>query len=368
MKITNNNTNPTSLSLVPLSLPVSAIDEREGLGVRSKNSGLSILPKLYQHHYLSTQEAYDLIVAIAEEDFSDLQLASILSAFNMRPLHVQELIGFRNALLDLALPIHLSQYQTMDICGTGGDGKNTFNISTTAAFVVAAAGIPVAKHGNYGVSSISGSSNVLEQLGITFTNNSDVLQKQIETTNLCFLHAPLFHPAMKKVAPVRKGMGVKTFFNILGPLVNPAKPIAQTTGVFNLETARLYHYFLQQNPELSYTIIHDLAGYDEVSLTDKVKTFSDKGENLIDWNAHFTPVSEDAIKGGNTLQEAATIFWDILHQNGSKAQNQVVIANAALAIQTYKKCSLQDAIALAEETLLSGKAQQTLTKFIALSK
>lgn len=331
--------------------------------------GVRILPKLYQHHCLTEEEAYKLMVSIAEGVYNDISLTAILSAFNMRPLHVNELIGFRNALVDLALPANeLSAFQPMDICGTGGDGKNTFNISTTAAFVVAAAGIPVAKHGNYGVSSISGSSNVLEQFGISFTSDLGKLKQQLEATNLCFLHAPLFHPAMKKVAPVRKGMGVKTFFNILGPLVNPAKPKVQTTGVFNVETARLYHYFLQKDATTNYTILHDLAGYDEVSLTHSVKTFTNKGEGLIDFTNYLSKTHADAIKGGTTLQEAAKTVWDILHLQGSQTQNQVVIANAALAIQTYRNCSLSEAIQLAEETLISGKAHQNFTKFLALAK
>jgi anthranilate phosphoribosyltransferase len=326
-----------------------------------------ILAHLYQHKTLSKDEAQNILIDIATGKHNNYQIASFLTAFIMRDITLDELIGFRQALLELCIKIDLSDYNPMDLCGTGGDGKNTFNISTLSSFVVAGAGIPVAKHGNYGVSSISGSSNVLEQLGIQFQKDEKKLKEQLEKTNICFLHAPLFHPAMNIVGPIRKEMGVKTFFNMLGPLVNPAQPKIQFTGVFSLELARIYLY-LFQDENLQYTIAHSLDGFDEVSLTGDCKIYNNWGEKIISADYFgFKPLKLQAIHGGDTLDEAAQIFVKVLEGKGSIEQNEVVLANASLAIQTYKNIEVIEAMEIAKDSLLGLKALQSFTKLKSLS-
>ncbi|NQX92063.1 MAG: anthranilate phosphoribosyltransferase, partial [Flavobacteriales bacterium] len=265
----------------------------------------SLLPRLLSHHQLSQKEAKELMLAMTEGNFSDVQLASILTAFNMRPLSPKELIGFREGLMERCVPISLNSDHQLDLCGTGGDGKDTFNVSTLTAVVASTMGIKVVKHGNYGVSSVCGSSNVLESLGYEFTNNQDLLQKQLDEVGICFLHAPLFHPAMKHVASVRRGMKVKTIFNLLGPLVNPALPSHQVTGVYHLEVMRLYQEVLN-SIKREYTIVHSLAGYDEISLTSPCKLQSAHGKRVIE-PSHFgfkTLKAEDLV-GGQTVEESA---------------------------------------------------------------
>jgi len=222
-----------------------------------------VLNRLIQHQTLSSSEAREILINIANGSYNTSQIASFLTVYMMRSVSVEELEGFRNALLELCLNVDLSAYNPIDLCGTGGDGKDTFNISTLASFVTAGAGVKVTKHGNYGVSSSCGSSNVLEFLGIKFSNDKDYLERAIDQVGICILHAPLFHPAMKNVAPIRRELGVKTFFNMLGPMVNPAFPPNQLVGVFNLELARLYSY-LYQKTDKNYTIVHALDGYDEI--------------------------------------------------------------------------------------------------------
>src|SRR5210317_386114 len=230
----------------------------------------AILNRLIQHQQLSKEEARQMIINIAEGQYNTSQIASFLTVYMIRSISLEELEGFREALLELCIAIDLSEFNAIDLCGTGGDNKDTFNISTLSAFVTAGAGVNVTKHGNYGVSSSCGSSNVLEYLGIKFSNNFDFLRKSIEKCGICILHAPLFHPAMKHVAPIRKELGLKTFFNILGPLVNPSFPKNQIVGVYSLELARLYSYLFQKTKK-NYAIIHSLDGYDEISLTGATK-------------------------------------------------------------------------------------------------
>jgi len=285
----------------------------------------------------------------------------------MRSITIEELQGFRDALLELCIPVKLDGFEVMDIVGTGGDGKNTFNISTLACFIVAGTGQKVAKHGNYGATSISGASNVMEQLGYKFKNNNDILAKEVEEANICFLHAPLFHPALKTVGPIRKNLGVRTFFNMLGPMVNPAFPQFQLVGVYNLEMARIYNYLLQQTGK-AFTIIHSLDGYDEISLTNDTKVITKEGERVM------TPeqlgkrsVEASDISGGNTVEEAANLFLKIIKGEGSWAQNAVVLANAAMALHcTGKYNQYNDAYAAAVESLESNKAYEALKKLIAL--
>ena len=259
------------------------------------------------------------------------------------------------------MPVDLGTHDLVDIVGTGGDGKDTFNISTLASFVVAGTGQKVAKHGNYGVSSISGSSNVLEELGYKFKDNSEDLQKDLEKGNICFLHAPLFHPALKTVAPLRKGLGLRTFFNILGPLVNPAKPNFSMIGVYSLEIARIYQYLLQKKQE-NFLLVHALDGYDEISLTSDTKIFDKNGEKIYSAEElKFKNINPENIFGGNTKQESAVIFKTILEGNGTYEQNAVVLANAAMALKnTEKYGDYNDSLALAKESLESGKALNCL--------
>ena len=322
-----------------------------------------ILEKLYQHYILTEQEAENILKEMSKGVFPDVQVAAFLTVFNMRPISVNELKGFRKALLDLAIPVDLSAFETIDMCGTGGDGKNTFNISTLASFVVAGAGYKVAKHGNYGVSSVSGSSNVLEALGYAFTNDEKILQQQLATANITFLHAPKFHPAMAAVAPARRALKMKTFFNMLGPIVNPSRPNHQLAGVFSLELARLYQYLFQEEKGKKYAVIYGLDGYDEISLTGPFMLKNNRGEHLLTPEKLGLPkIKESDIFGGNTVAEAVEIFKKIIQGKGTVAQNNVVCANAAMAIQLMKKepADFHTCFQEAKDALLSGKALKSL--------
>jgi anthranilate phosphoribosyltransferase len=325
-----------------------------------------VLNRLINHETISAAEAKQILINISKGDYNQSQIAAFLTIFMMRTVTLEELRGFRDALLELCIPVDLAAYNPIDLCGTGGDGKDTFNISTLSSFVTAAAGVPVAKHGNYGVSSACGSSNVLESLGVKFSNDVDFLERAIATTGICVLHAPLFHPAMKNVAPIRRELGVKTFFNMLGPMVNPAFPKNQMVGVFNLELLRLYNY-LYQDSDKNYSIVHDLGGYDEISLTNTVKIVSNHSEVLFSAeDLGLQNNTQDAIFGGNTVAEASKIFKTIISGNGTEAQNNVVCTNAGLAIATAKKIAHVEGYELAKEALFSGKANECLTKLIAL--
>lgn len=326
-----------------------------------------ILNSLFAQRVLEREEARQVLLGITRGECNNSQVAAFLTVFLMRPVSVAELEGFRDALLELCLRIDFSGYDTIDLCGTGGDGRNTFNISTLSSFVVAAAGVKVAKHGNYGVSSVSGSSNVMEHLGYTFTNSASVLEKQLNEAGICFLHAPLFHPAMKTVAPIRKELGVKTFFNMLGPLVNPSFPRYQCTGVFNLELARLYKYLLQQSGR-GFTVVHSMDGYDEVSLTSNTRVITNAREQVLE-PAHFgfKGLPQDALYGGNTVESSAKIFVEILRSKGTEAQKNVVVANAALAINCAKPVKpLSECVAEAQEALVSGKALKVFEKLLSI--
>mgnify|MGYP001137687014 CR=1 FL=1 len=327
-----------------------------------------LLNRLTHHEILSKQEAKQALINISEGNANHSQIASFLTVYMMRSITIEELEGFRDALLELAIPINLSSYNPIDLCGTGGDEKNTFNISTLASFITAGAGVNVTKHGNYSVSSISGSSNVLENLGVKFSNDQAFLENCLEKAGICVLHAPLFHPAMKFVAPVRKELAVKTFFNMLGPMVNPAKPTNQVVGVFSLELARIYSY-LYQNTDTNFRIIHALDGYDEVSLTGNTKVVGNHINTVLtpeDFQAE--KIKAEEIYGGNTIPEAVQLFQKILNGEGTVAQNNVVCANAALAISTANKINLDEALSAARESLQSGKALQKLKTLQKLSK
>lgn len=326
-----------------------------------------ILQYLFEHKTLTGDAAKEVLVNIGRGIYNEHEVTAFMTVYLMRSITIEELNGFRDALLELCVKTDLADYHTIDIVGTGGDGKNTFNISTLACFIVAGTGQKVAKHGNYGASSVSGASNVMEQLGYTFTNDNSKLKKQIETANICFLHAPLFHPALKTVGLIRKNLTMRTFFNMLGPLANPAQPDCQLVGVYSLEMARVYNYLLQQT-EKPFTIIHSLDGYDEISLTNDTKVITNEGERIM------TPeqlgkrmVSAQDISGGTSVEEAARIFTSILGGRGTWAQNAVVLANAAMALHcTGKFKNYAAAYQAAVDSLETGRAEQALQKLIAL--
>ena len=324
-----------------------------------------ILNQLFEHKTLSKTQARDVMVQIAENKFTEAEIASFVTVFLMRTISIEELLGFKDALLEKAVPVEFATKDLIDIVGTGGDGKNTFNISTLSCFIAAGAGHKVAKHGNYGSTSISGSSNVMEHLGYRFKTNSDGLNEDLERANICFLHAPIFHPALKAVAGVRKQLGIRTFFNMLGPMVNPVQPAYQVIGVYNMEMARLYNYMLQQG-DSAYTIVHGLDGYDEISLTSDTKIITNKGEKV--WSAEALGkrhVQPEDIDGGHTIQAAADIFLNILQRKGTWAQMAVVVANAAVALHiTGKYDSYEAAYNAALESLESGAAHDCFQKLI----
>lgn len=324
-----------------------------------------ILNHLFEHKTLERNEAEDVLTNIAKGSYSESEIAAFLTVYLMRSITVEELSGFRDALLNLCIRIDLGDFDTIDVCGTGGDGKETFNISTLTTFVVAGAGGKVAKHGNYGVTSACGSSNILEHLGYRFSTDQDKLRKEIDKAGVCFIHAPLFNPAMKNVAPVRRALKIKTFFNMLGPMVNPSFPTRQFIGVYSLELARLYNYIYQQY-ERPYTIIHSLDGYDEISLTSDFKYIHDGVEEIVTPESlGYERTRQEELSGGKTVQEAVDIFVKILEGEGTQAQKDVVTINSQLALKCYfPSKSLEECRKLAEESLSGGKAYQSLKKLI----
>lgn len=325
-----------------------------------------ILNHLFEQKTFGRQESKEILTNIALGKYNASQMAAFMAVYCMRNITVDELEGFRDGMLELCLKTDLDDYELIDLCGTGGDGKDTFNISTLASFVVSGAGYKVAKHGNYGVSSGCGSSNVMEYLGYSFSSDPGYLRKSVEEAGICFLHAPLFHPAMKTVAPIRKELAVRTFFNMLGPMVNPVQPKYQLVGVFSLELARLYAY-LYQKSDIKYTILHALEGYDEISLTCDFKTFSSTGEHIHSISQlGFERIDPQKISGGSTVKESASIFKSVLAGEGTTEQNNVVICNAAIAIQTIKpEQSFLDCFYEAEESLQSKKALTSFKKLVA---
>ena len=326
-----------------------------------------ILEKLFAQQYLSKEEAHHTLSKISDGKYNPFEISAFLTVFRMRNITVDELTGFRNCLKDRCIPIDLSSFNPIDLCGTGGDGKDTFNISTLASFIVAGAGFKVAKHGNYGVSSTCGSSNIMEYLGYTFTNNPDHLKKQIDQSGICFLHAPLFHPAMKEVASIRKNIGVRTFFNMLGPMVNPSSPKNQLVGVFSLQLLRYYKYIYEQE-DISYRIVHSLDGYDEISLTGSAKIISPDKEYLLHpQEVIATAVQPEKITGGNSIRNSAKQFINILEGNGNTQQNAVAIANAAMAIECFQSTTnYHESLSLAEDSLKSLAALNAFKTLLSL--
>ena len=326
-----------------------------------------ILQYLFEHKSLTREQAMEVLVDISNGKYNEHEITSFITVYLMRSITIDELMGFRDALLSLAVKVNLGVDNAIDIVGTGGDGKDTFNISTLACFIVAGTGQPVVKHGSYGASSISGSSNVMEQLGYKFKNEEASLAKEVKEAGICFLHAPLFHPALKTVGPLRRNMGVRTFFNMLGPIVNPAQPKFQLIGVYNLEMARIYNYVLQLLDK-EFTIIHSLDGYDEISLTTDTKILSNTGESIrTPYQLGKKRVFAAELEGGNTVAEAAAIFKNIIEGKGTWSQNAVVLANAAMALHVTGKYENYDlAFQAAVNSLETGAANNCLQKLISL--
>jgi anthranilate phosphoribosyltransferase len=332
-----------------------------------------ILQFLFEHKTLPRAQAKEVMINIAKGMYNEAEITAFITVYLMRSITIEELQGFRDALLELSVQVNLNGYSVIDIVGTGGDGKNTFNISTLSCFIVAGAGQKVAKHGNYGATSISGASNVMEQLGYKFKADSSKLKQEVDEAGICFLHAPMFHPALKVVGPIRKNLGVRTFFNMLGPMVNPASPKFQLVGVYNLEMARIYNYMLQQSASevkegKAFAIIHSLDGYDEISLTNDTKVITNEGERIMKAEElGKRMVSPSDIHGGNSVEESAKIFVKILKGEGSWAQNAVVFANAAMALHCTGAYDTYDsAYHAAVESLESGKAYHSFQKLVSL--
>ena len=328
-----------------------------------------VLNNLFEYKSLNKDNAKEILKNLAQGAYNNSQVASFLTVYLMRSITVDELEGFREAMLELCIPVDLADYDPIDLCGTGGDGKDTFNISTLSSFLVAAAGQPVAKHGNNSVSSVCGSSNILSYFGAKFSNDPGQLEKSIESSGICYLHAPLFHPAMKNVAPIRQELGIKTFFNMLGPMVNPAFVRKQLVGVFSLELARLYAY-LYQRSDSQFAIVHALDGYDEISLTGGFKMITRNNEFILNpEDLGLSKVDPEELYGGKDVEEAAKIFSGILEGEGSTAQSDVVIANAGMSLYGSGFVpSLEEAVDKATEALNSGEALKRFKKFIEVNR
>ena len=327
-----------------------------------------ILLRLFAHEELSSSEACSLMLGVTNGDYNDAQLASLLTVFQMRGVTVPELVGFRRALLSTRVPVDLSDYAPIDIVGTGGDGKNTFNISTCACFVVAAAGYTVAKHGNYGATSVSGASNVMEQHDVRFTADEARLRRSVEGCGVAYLHAPLFNPAMKHVASVRRSLQVRTLFNLLGPLINPCCPPYQLLGVADLAQMRLYTLTLQELG-VGFAVVNNLDGYDEISLTDEFKVMTNRYETIYrPSDLGFALAPQEALSGGATPEEAAHIFDAVLQGRATQAQTDCVLINASFAIQArHPQRPIDECVAVAHEALASGKAWKTFCRFVELN-
>jgi anthranilate phosphoribosyltransferase len=327
------------------------------------------LSKLFEHQYLSREEAKRILTNMAEGQYNDSQIAAFITVYFMRSISVDEILGFREALLEMRVNVdELLDYNPIDIVGTGGDGKNTFNISTAACFVTAGAGYKVVKHGNFGATSVSGASNVMEEHGVKFSKDIHLHKKSLDETNIAYLHAPLFNLALKTVAPVRKALGVRTFFNILGPIVNPLIPKRQVLGVYDLKMARLYNYIYQESGN-DFSIVHSLDGYDEISLTDSFKLINKFEENIYTPEAlGFKRANPQELYGGETPAEAAQIFDKVLNNTATESQKNVVLINAATAIQTIEpQLDIYTCIDKARASLDSGNAKKTLSKFLEIN-
>lgn len=327
-----------------------------------------LLNAVLQGRILTADEAAEAMRAVLSGATPAEQTAALLATLYMRGLHPTELQGFHRALDASGQTVDLQEFAPLDVCGTGGDGKQTCNISTLAAFVLAGAGVNVSKHGNYSATSGCGSSDVLQHLGLTFTTDESALRRQLVAANICYLHAPLFQPALKAVAPVRKAIGFRTFFNTLGPLLNPARPLRQFIGVSDPATLRLYRYFLEDSGT-AFAIVTTRDGYDEISLTAAFDVATNDGVTTYTPEAvGFTTVAAHELNGGADIGQTAEQFLGILRGDGTPAQNAVVIANAAFALRLAQpEKALDDCRAEATESLCGGHALHAFTKLKELS-
>ena len=325
----------------------------------------NLLKDLYNHKIMSKEESKAALISLTDGSANSSQISSFLTVFLLRDITSEELDGFREAMIELSIDVDIDGDELIDLCGTGGDGKDTFNISTISSFVVAGSGIKVAKHGNYGVSSSCGSSNIISHLGHEFSNDISSLKYSLDKSNICFLHAPLFHPSLKNISPVRIELGVKTFFNMLGPMVNPIQPKSQLVGVFNSNIFRLYSHIYSKTNK-SYCIVHSIDGYDEVSLTGSFKLFTNNQDLMLEpKDLGFNVIDSVKLSGGKNIKESSKIFLDILKNKGTSEQVDAVLANSGLAIYCAKKLnSIKDGIEIARESLESGKAYNCLKLFI----
>ena len=328
-----------------------------------------ILNKVLNHEELTRGETRRVLVGITRGEYPNEQITALLTALQMRGITVDELLGFRDGILETGVPAPLDCDRYIDVVGTGGDRKDTFNISTAACFVIAAAGYKVAKHGNYAATSTSGASNVMAQHGVTFTDNIDKLNRSLERCGIVYLHAQLFAKAMKYVAPIRQALPFPTCFNLLGPIVNPARPQCQLLGVATLDQMRLYNN-VYRKIGIDYGIVNSIDGYDEISLTGDFKVTTNDYERVFrPEEIGFRHADPAELRAGDSADTAAKIFDNVLEGTATQAQTDVVVANAAFGIQVleYGKKSIPDCIAAAREAIASGKAMSTLRTFIELN-
>jgi len=328
-----------------------------------------ILAKLLNHEELSREEMKNILVGITHSEYPTEQITALLTALQMRGVTVDELLGFRDGILETGVPVPLDCDRYIDVVGTGGDRKNTFNISTTSCFVIAGAGYKVAKHGNYAATSTSGASNVIAQHGVKFTDDLDKLNRCINEVGIVYLHAQLFAKAMKYVGPIRKALPFPTIFNLLGPLVNPSQPSCQLLGVANLDQMRLYHA-VYQRLGIDYGIVNSIDGYDEISLTGDFKVTTGQYERIFSpADLGFQKALPEELVAGATEQEAKGIFDAVLENRALPAQKNIVLANAAFGIQVLERGqkSIEECIAIARESIDSGRAWKTFRKFVELN-
>lgn len=328
-----------------------------------------VLNKMLNHEELSRTETRDIIVGITKDEFPTEQITALLTGLQMRGVTVDELLGFRDGILATGVKAILDCDKYIDVVGTGGDRKNTFNISTTSCFVIAGAGYKVAKHGNYAATSVSGASNVIHHHGVKFTADIDKLNRSINEAGIVYLHAQLFASAMKFVGPIRKALQFPTVFNLLGPLVNPSQPKAQLLGVANLDQMRLYRQ-VYQKLGIDYGIVNSIDGYDEISLTGDFKVATNNYERVFSpADLGFVPATPEELVGGANEDEAAEIFDAVLGNRALPAQKNVVLANAAFGIQVMEKGkkSIEECVEIARESIDSGKALATFRKFAEIN-
>lgn len=328
-----------------------------------------VLNKMLNHEELSRTETRDIIVGITKDEFPTEQITALLTGLQMRGVTVDELLGFRDGILATGVKAILDCDKYIDVVGTGGDRKNTFNISTTSCFVIAGAGYKVAKHGNYAATSVSGASNVIHHHGVKFTADIDKLNRSINEAGIVYLHAQLFASAMKFVGPIRKALQFPTVFNLLGPLVNPSQPKAQLLGVANLDQMRLYRQ-VYQKLGIDYGIVNSIDGYDEISLTGDFKVATNNYERVFSpVDLGFVPATPEELVGGANEDEAAEIFDAVLENRALPAQKNVVLANAAFGIQVMEKGrkSIEECVEIARESIDSGKALATFRKFAEIN-